>query len=615
VNRRLAAILSADVEGYSRLMGDDEAATVRTLTAHRRVLAAGVEAHRGRVVDLTGDSALAEFASVVDAVQAAVEIQRQLALENAELPPQRRMRFRIGINLGDVLVDGDLIYGDGVNVAARIQQLAEGGGVSLSGTAYDQVEGKLPFHCESLGEHAVKNITRPVRVYRVRLDEPASRTGAPPRARPRSRRAVWLAAALIVLGAVAGTVGWRLVARTSAPRTAVPEKPSIAVLPFANLASDATPAMLEDGITEDIITTLSRIASLAVIARASVFTYKDRPVKVQEVGRELGVRYVLEGSVQAAGDRVRITAQLIDASTGHHLWAERFDRPLRDVFALQDEITQKIVTALEVKLTEGEQARIWRRSTTNLEAWGHTMQAVEQLRRFTRDGNIAARELAQRALAADPKTVAGWVILGWTYLTDARLGWTASPGESLERAEGCARRALALDDSAADTYALVATIHLARREHDLAVASSRRAVELSPSGAEVTAILADILNYDGKPDEALALVQRAMRLSPYYPSWYDAVLGHAHSLAGRHEEALAAYRRDAARRPDGLLGHLGLTINLVWIGREDEARASLQQVLRLEPSYSLDRWARSMPYRDREPLERGLDALRRAGLR
>jgi TolB-like protein/class 3 adenylate cyclase len=337
VDRKLAAILSADVEGYSRLMGQDEVATVRTITAYREAIATAVARHAGRVVDAPGDNVLAEFASVVDAVQAAVDIQQELQTRNAALPATRQMRFRIGINLGDVIVEGERLYGDGVNIAARMESLAEGGGICLSGTAYDQVEGKLPLGYDYLGEHAVKNIARPVRVYRLRLGPGAVSIPSLARRRGPGRHVYMVAAAvavLVVLSA-AGSFAWRwLILPGPSIGLPLPDRPSVAVLPFSNLSRDPAQEYFSDGVTEDLITGLSKVSGLFVIARNSVFTYKGRAVKVGEVARELGVRYVLEGSVQRSGNRVRITAQLVDAATGYHVWADRYDREVRDIFAV-----------------------------------------------------------------------------------------------------------------------------------------------------------------------------------------------------------------------------------------------------------------------------------------
>jgi adenylate cyclase len=362
--RKLSAILSADVKGYSRLMRADEDETVRTLTAYRRAIAKLVGQYRGRVVDSPGDNVLTEFGSGLDAVNCAVEIQRELAERNEELPPERRMEFRIGVNSGDVIQEGERIYGDGVNIAARVEGLAEGGGICISGTVYDSIEGKLGLEFEYLGEHEVKNIDKPIRVYRI-LSFPgaaAYRVAKAKKAVSKTwRNAILVAIAVIAVGAA--VAAWHFhfrpppIEAASVDKMAfpLPDKPSIAVLPFDNLTGDPQQEYFSDGMTEEIITALSKVPYLFVIARNSTFSYKGKPVKIRQVAEELGVRYVLEGSVRRAGDRVRVTAQLIDAIKGHHLWAERYDRELKETFALQDEITRKILVALEVRLTEGEQ--------------------------------------------------------------------------------------------------------------------------------------------------------------------------------------------------------------------------------------------------------------------
>jgi len=370
VKRKLRAILSADVQGYSRLMGDDEVATVKTITEYRETLTSLVNQYNGRVVDSPGDNVLAEFGSVVDAVQCAVEIQNILKVKNENLPENRRMIFRIGVNLGDVIQEGDRIYGDGVNIAARIESLADGGGICISGTAYDHIENKLALGYNFMGEHSVKNITKPIRVYKVPMDpkDVGNKIGA----KPWRNWAIALVA-ILILG-VAALAAWDYF-QPGAPTTEVsskqksgsessekasqplPDKPSIAVLPFTNLSEDPGLDYFADGIAEDIITSLSKTPKLIVIARNLTFTYKDRPVKVQEVSRDLGVRYVLEGSIQKSGDRVRLTAQLIDAKTGNQIWSDRYDRELKDPFALQDEITMNVVEGLRIKLTERRSAR------------------------------------------------------------------------------------------------------------------------------------------------------------------------------------------------------------------------------------------------------------------
>jgi TolB-like protein/class 3 adenylate cyclase len=422
MERKLAAIFSTNVKGYSRLMGDDEMATIHTITAYREVMTSLIQQHRGRVVDSPGDNLLAEFPSVVEAVQCAVAIQQELKARNAELPPHRRMEFRIGINLGDVIADGDRLYGDGVNIAARLEGLAEGGGLCISGTVYDQVKTRLPLDYEELGAQAVKNIAEPVRVYRVHL-EPGAR--APTRQQPtRPAAMTWWRGALTVVGLLlllgGGVAVWQRVFRppsptgvvpaTETPTLAPPDKPSIAVLPFANLSGDPTQEYFSDGMTEDLITDLSKLSGLFVIARNSVFTYKGQAVKPQQVSQELGVRYVLEGSVRKAGERVRITAQLVEAMTGYQRWAERYDRDLKDIFAVQEEMAWKIVAALAVQLTGGEKARLRRKDTDNLEAYDYYLRGEDFFHLYkqslSQEANAQAQQMFERAITLDPKFAA-----------------------------------------------------------------------------------------------------------------------------------------------------------------------------------------------------------------
>jgi adenylate cyclase len=388
MERKLTAILSADVKGYSRLMGEDEEATIRTLTTYREVMTSLIVQHRGRVVDSPGDNLLAEFASVVDAVRCAVEIQRELKVRNTDLPDHRKMEFRIGINLGDVVVEGEKIYGDGVNIAARLEGLADGGGICISGIVYDQVENKLNFlnlRYEYVSEQTVKNIAKPVPVYRVQLEsDAAALTASLPglRQAQHERRVNQDPIAL---------------SQSKGDRTlSLPDKPSLAVLPFANLSGDPEQEYFSDGITEDLITDLSKLSGLFVISRNSAFLYKGKIIKPAQVSQELGVRYMLEGSVRKSGNRVRISAQLIDTTTGYHLWAERYDRELQDIFAVQDEVTEKIVAALQVKLTEGEQQRLQRPPTNNLDAYEHFLRGLEYYWHRTREANAQARQMFER---------------------------------------------------------------------------------------------------------------------------------------------------------------------------------------------------------------------------
>jgi adenylate cyclase len=580
--RKLTAILSADVKGYSRLMREDEVATVETLRVYRKAMSTIIQKHRGRVVDSPGDNVLAEFASVVDGVECSVEIQKDLKARNAQLPLSRRMEFRIGINLGDVIKEGRRIYGDGVNIAARIEGLAEGGGISISGTVYDQVKSKLPLEYEYMGEHTVKGISEPVRVYRLRGE---IETAMP---------------------ALSGELE-------------LPKKPSIAVLPFNNMSGDAHQEYIADGITENIITALSKISEMFVIARNSVFTYKGRPVKVQQVSQELGVRYVLEGSVQKAGDRVRITGQLVDATTGHHLWAEQYDRDMTDFFDLLDEITGEIVIALQVELTAGEQARL--AQTHSLKAWGYFVRGVSLLERFTQGDNAKARDLFARALEIDPDYPSAWMMLAWTHFNDARWGWTDSPAKPIKQAVELTQKALALDDSQPVAHALLGNIYLFQKKHDQAIAEGKKAVALGPNSADTHALVAEILRFSGMFEEATTLCKRAMRLQPYYPEWYLMSLAMSYYYLGLYEDAIAAAEKGlqiAQGRGGGNFvwgSHLVMAMNSVRLGREGEARAHVEEVRKLNPDYSFEWDRRWSLYKDPALLDQQHKDLRKAGVR
>jgi adenylate cyclase len=577
--RKLSAILSADVEGYSRLMGEDELGTVRTLEAYREMIAEVIRNYSGRVVDSPGDNILAEFTSVVDAVECGVEIQKELKSKNAELPKNRRMRFRIGINLGDVIQEGERIYGDGVNIAARIEGLAEGGGICISGTAFDHVENKLGLEFEYLGEQSVKNIKKPVRVYRVKRESGVSDVD----------------------------IGREL---------PLPDKPSIAVLPFMNMSGDPEQEYLADGISENIITALSKIPQMVVIARNSAFTFKGRAVKVQEVARELGVRYVLEGSVQKAGDRVRITAQLIEAISGHHLWAERYDRNLDDLFAMQDEITLNIAVAMQVQMTDGEQARVRHRSTVNLDAWGYFVKAYDLFQQHTKEDNARARELLDQALKLDPDYANALALIAVTHFQDARFGYTDSPAESFMRSVELCQRALASDDSDPDSLALWGIIQMAQGQYDQAIATGEEALALGPNNAEVHAMVAVNNYYAGKYQEAIELLKKAIRLHPHYPAWYPHFLGKAYTEIQQYDLALATFRDVLARAPHQTWGYFGSAIVYVRLGKLEEAKSQVAKALALNPKLTLDSYDEGDRfYKDPETLKGILDDLRRAGLK
>ena len=579
VNRKLAAILSADVKGYSLLMGEDEEATVRTLNAYKETMTNFIQHHHGRVVDAPGDNVLAEFVSVVNAVRCAVEIQKELKARNADLPENRRMEFRIGVNLGDVIEDGEQILGDGVNIAARLESLSEAGGICISGTVYDQIENKLDLKYDYLGEQNVKNIARPIRVYRVLV---GSGAGFPEASR----------------------------------KLDFPKSPSIAVLPFVNMSDDPEQEYFSDGITEEIITGLSKVPRLIVIARNSSFTYKRKPVKVQQVGQELGVRYVLEGSVRRAADRVRITVQLVDATTGHHLWAERYDRFLKDIFAIQDEITVNVMRAMQLELIEGKQACEWiKRGSQKLEAYEKGMKGMELFRFFSPEGNVQARKIFEECIALDPEYPGPYVMLAWTYLTAVYNGWSKSPEESITQALELAQRAIALDSSQADAFSLLGNIYLLTRQYEKAITEGERAVALNPNRADSHVWLAMILTASGDPKGAIDLIYKAIRLNPFPPNWYFFSLGNAFFMLGEYNQAVEAYKKALQHSPDLLLAYIGLAASFSASNRAEDARAAASQIVRIDPKFSIEVFARSLTYKNENHKEFWIDNLRKAGLK
>jgi TolB-like protein/class 3 adenylate cyclase/Tfp pilus assembly protein PilF len=621
--RKLAAILSADVEGYSRLMDDDEEATVRTLKTYRTAINDLVQQYRGRIVDSPGDNILAEFSSVVDAVNCSVEIQRELAERNTELAYNRQMQFRIGVNLGDVIEDDGNIYGDGVNIAARVESLADAGGICISGRAHDQVENKLGLEYEDLGKHEVKNISRPIQVYRV-LSYPGAAAHRVVQAKTnlgRRWRKIGLSVAVVVL-VVAALGIWQFYMRrpTVEPALAekmsfpLPDKPSIAVLPFANMSEDPKQEYFSDGITEDIITALSKIPKLFVIARNSTFTYKGKPVKVQQVSEELGVQYVVEGSVRKAEDRVRITAQLIDALSGHHIWAEKYDRNIKNIFAVQDEITKKIITALQIKLTEGEQAGVYSRGTDNLEAYLNAMKANWLLLNGTKDGVLKALDLAKEAVDLDPNYAFAYKVLGAAHGVTLWLQMSKNPRETLKRTIELHQRSVELNDSLAIAHAALGYWLMYVRQHDKAVAEGERAFILEPGSADTIHVYAAILTYAGKRKEAIPLFEEALRLNPKPPTIYLRHYGVALRDSGLYKEANAQAERAIKNEPDDLIAWVLLVSSLSLSGREEEARAAAKEVMRINPKFSVARIQKLTPHKDRAVAKRFGDGLRKAGL-
>jgi adenylate cyclase len=583
VKRKLTAILSADVKGYSRLMGDDEEWTVRTLNACKEVIGSLVGQHRGRVVDAPGDNLLAEFSSVVDALRCAVEIQQALRTKNTPLPETRRMEFRIGINLGDVIEEGSSIYGDGVNIAARIESTAQPGGISLSGTAYDQVKNKVPLVYDYAGEETLKNIADPVRVYRV-LMEPRSQTSAEKDAR--------------------------------APENTLPlpDKPSIAVLPFVSMSDDPKDEFFSDGITEDIITLLAKSPYLFVIARTSAFTYKGKAIDVKRVSEELGVRYVLEGSVRRSGQTIRITAQLIDALTGYHLWADRYDRDISEVFAIQDEIALKIMKTVHVKLPTWDSAGDTGRGTANVEAYLKDLEGRQRWHRTSPQENALARKLCEQAIALDPNYARAYEGLAFTHLADAWIFGTSEPKESARLAVELGEKAVALDESSASAHAHLGTLYAYARRFDEAIDEVEKALASDQNSPEILLQAGAVMMYSGRAEEAISFFHKVLRLDPLALGWHLVVLAQAYRMAGRYEEAYEEARKAVELDPRNPIAYIVLTVSSVLAGREQDARAAAAELLKINPRFSVRKYAEAVPYRDRSTVDETIDALHKAGL-
>jgi len=678
VKRKLTAILSADVKGYSRLMGANEKGTVRTLNAYKEAMTNLIQHYHGRVVDAPGDNLLAEFASVVDAVECAVDIQKELKTRNAELPENRRMEFRIGVNLGDVIEDGEQILGDGVNIAARLENLSDAGGVCISGTAYDQVKNKLPLGYQFLGEQTVKNITEPVRVYKVLMEpEAVGKVIGERKAKPKQwqRAVIGLVVALVVVIAAIVILKFytpsapqsevtskeKVVAPQPEKASAVvppsakvatkekitppspekvskptvppaqkvevaskekmvfplPDKPSIAVLPFTNMSGEKELEYFSDGLAEGIINGLSKSEHIFVIARNSTFTYKGKPVKVKQVAEEMGVRYVIEGSVQQERNRVRITAQLIDALTGRHLFSERYDRDLKDILNLQDEITMKVLTAVQVKLTVGEAARVFEKGTKNLEAYLKVLQAREfKGGTMNKERVERAMQLLEEAIALDPEYAFAYSILCTAHFDLVVIGASESPRESLLRAVELGKKAIALDDSNSSVHASLTFPYIYLREYDKAISEAEKAISLSPNSASAYFALGTVLSLSGRPQEAIPMLQKSLRLSPIpVHSQVLSLLAHSYRELGQYEETIATYKKVLQiYGPDHLMAHLDLAITYAFMDREKEARAEGAEVLRIDPKFSLERFIKGLPY-DQSRKDRMADALRKAGLK
>jgi adenylate cyclase len=559
VKRKLAAILAADIAGYSRLMGADEAGTLARLKEHRRELIDPKnKQYRGRVVKTTGDGILTEFPSVVDAISCSIEVQLGMCERNANIPPEKRIEFRIGINLGDVIIEGRDLYGDGVNIAARLEGIAEPGGICISQTVLNHARGKIGFEFEDLGEQALKNIVQPVRVYRLLLNSSRGST----------------------------------VARSSEPALALPDKPSIAVLPFQNMSGDPEQEYFADGMVEEITTALSRFKWLFVIARNSSFTFKGAPVDIREVRRRLGVRYVLEGSVRKASGKVRITGQLIDAVTGTHLWADRFERDLTDIFALQDEVTVAVVSAIQPKLLQTEIAMAARRSE-NLTAYDFYLRAMQQFYLATREGVAEVIRLAHRALELDPRFGAVATLAGVCYMRNVIWGYAADPQFERNEAVRLLRLALSIDDSDPETLAwgaVVSAFLVGDSEGEIEMAD--RAVALNPDSYIAWFCRGWVFQIAGLPEEAVGSFERAIRMSPVDPQLHHAFggIGFAFIELSRFDEAIVAGKKAQRQNPFYSQAYRCLPSAFAHLGRDAEAREAAARLLEVDPAFTISAW-------------------------
>jgi TolB-like protein/class 3 adenylate cyclase len=620
--RKLTAILSADVEGYSRLMGEDEDATIRTLTTYRELMFTIIQKHRGRVVDSPGDNLLAEFSSVVDAVRCAVEIQEELRIRNAELPETRKMEFRIGINLGDVVEEGERIYGDGVNITARVEGLSEGGGICISGTVYDSIKNKLSLSYESLGEHIVKNITEPIRVYRMRVGPGAAAPGVSKEKSRGVKRWQWTALAAVVVLIVGAVAIWNFYFRFPSVETAstdrmafpLPDKPSIAVLPFANMSDDPKQEYFCDGVTEDLITDLSKISGIFVIARNSTFVYKGKPVKIKQVAEELGVRYVLEGSVRKVENKVRITAQLIDAITGHHIWAERYTGIMDDVFDLQDKITQKIIGSLTVKLTANEKKQIALKGTDNIDAYDAFLQGWDHFLSSTPEAFRKAIPFFRKAVELDPNYGQPYAALALTYWRSSYTHfWAEMLGlSSILEGRLLARHYLekAIKMPTFLSHRVASSMALNRRQFKEAIEEAERAIALNPNDASGHHTMAEALVYGGNPNKGIEYIETAMRLDPRYQTNPLYLLGVAHFSMGRYEKAVSLLERALKRIPASGQHLLPLIAAYAHLGRFKEAKKAADVVEQTQP---LQDTIYRFPFKDPVVVERFADGLFKAG--
>jgi adenylate cyclase len=625
LQQRLVAILHADVAGYSRLSGADELGTHRRLRACLDSIENLIRRHSGRIANHAGDAVLAEFDKASNALVCAVDIQRAMTACNREVPADRQIRFRIGISLGEVIVDHGDIFGDGVNVAARLDALAEPGGVLISGAVHDAIGSKLPLGYEYLGEKQVKNIERPIRVYRVTADEgvelhAVAEQAASPREKrrlPRYAMPALVAAGLVVAAMLAWHKPWMPAERPAgaAPGEAVlPGKPTIAVMPFANISGDVGQEYFTDGITEDLITDLSRVSALSVIAKNSSFSYKGRSVNVQQIGRELGAQYVLEGSVRKSKDDLRITAQLVSTGEGRHLWAERYDRKLSDVFQLQDEIAQKIVSALLVRLTGEEREMLAEKSTRNFKAYDLLLKGLESYLRTTREDMNAAQGYYREAIALDPAFGRAYGAYSVALARSVNLGWADRPLETLDRALELAREAVRLSPSLPQTNWALGFVYMQRAQFEDALKVLEETVRKYPNYADGYGLMALVQNRLGHAREAIDLIKKGMALNPFYSYDYPYNVGRAHYTLGQFDEAVRFLKEALERNAAVPHPRLFLVASYVGLGRLDEARWEITELTVSYPELTLAQITGIREIADPELLKRFVADLRKAGL-
>jgi adenylate cyclase len=612
--RRLAAILSADVVGYSRLISEHEDAAIRTVRAYREQFALLAGEHHGRVVDSPGDNVLAEFPSALDAVQCALELQGVLAARNAQLPADQRMQFRMGIHVGDVRHDDERVYGDGINIAARLESLAEPGGICVSGHVHDLVSGKLVLESRDLGPQALKNIAEPVRAYAVRAPDDA----APPPAKsgwPVGWFATLGGAVAVVIGVLYfGPLNSPLSSAPPEPALALPDRPSVAVLPFANMSGDPEQEYFADGISEDLITDLSKVSGLFVIARNSSFVYKGQNVDVTQVGRDLGVGYVLEGSVRRADDRLRITAQLVETRTGRHVWAERYDRETRAIFEVQDEVTERIVDALKVSLTPEERMRLGSApGTENMEAHDHLMRGAHFMVQSQRESHVLAIENYERAIQLDPGYARAYAYLGLAHVL-AMLFQFEPPAEAIPRAMASAQQGIAIDPEDGTSNAALAFIYGATGRHEEGIEAGHRAVEIQPGASVSHWGLASALLFASETAAGLEELELAIRLDPMRTDYFRFQRAEAYWVLGQEERALAEFKRFLQTFPDFVSARAMVAGICHEMGDAECAREQAAEVRRLNPDFRVDEWERTTSNRDSDRRLHLAEGMRAAGL-